>query len=249
MTDGLVHIDQWVTETAGILRGKDRQKYLYFQNAWTQGHISNPMLFPLRQSPAVWKEHYEWFQLVDGFQPQDQETFKGQAEKTPSPTDVAKPPLPTPKSESQPRATPPAPPPAAQPKTPKPAAEESLGDLDDLGTLIMEHQTESQPTPQAAVRQEKPKGESKPPAATQPLAQALAAEEEKVISKTPVATPKAAPSTPGATVAVTTKTSSKEDKSKSTAPAKVQPQAPTEASPGKNSDELDLDLDDLDKLL
>lgn len=152
MTDGLVSLDQWISDIATYLRGKDRQNYIYFQNSWIQGHLTNALLFPIQQSPADWREHFAWFQLLESFTPVDHEALITLEDESSQPKDVSDkaphgPRLDLSRPAISEKSTP------MPTGTRKPGQDQSKEDMEDLDLLIQENQGGLPPHPAPPVKE------------------------------------------------------------------------------------------------
>ena len=69
MSELRVALDQWIADMAAGLQGSKRQKFIYFQKEWQDGHEANPLLYPLEESADFWRRNYAWYCEVDVFLP------------------------------------------------------------------------------------------------------------------------------------------------------------------------------------
>ena len=96
MTDGRISLDQWITEVSKSVSPANKELLALFRTDWNESQHYNPLLFPVEQSPADWKESFQWFAKIETFGRGKKKPAPGQAKTTapaePKPPAAPKPP-------------------------------------------------------------------------------------------------------------------------------------------------------------
>lgn len=139
-------LEDWTAKVSASSKKKIRTLVARFQKHWYEGHLSNPLLFPMEQTHQAWKEHLDWYLTVEKFQMPDKKITPAPATE-PVAVDPETPPTP----ETAETIFFNAEPAGSEGKTviyePSNFAAgeaDGLDELNDLGTLIVEHKQKKQ---------------------------------------------------------------------------------------------------------